>query len=381
MNRIFLISIILIFAAFFVYADNGTNSEDIILDEGSRSICGGEVACHCGDVVIEDAVLTENLYCPGYDWGLKIQEGVTLDCNSHSIQGNDRTDSVGVKIESSNNTLQNCLVNDWYHGITVTNSQNQVLNNEVYGNVEQGIFVVHSTSPGNQISDNLVHQNKRGIALYASSNENIITENILLDNQLYGIYLLNGNQYNSIFLNTLSNSEDAYEDQTSTNNYWDNGVIGNCWSDFESNPGFPDNYVIPGPGDGIDYYPWCDTWDPDEDGIPSIDDNCPFTYNPGQEDVDEDGVGDVCDNCYRVYNPGQENSDEDIYGDACDNCIYTANPSQSDFDWDRVGDWCDNCIMTRNYDQLDYDENGIGNVCEYTEFRCTAINVISPINP
>jgi len=37
--------------------------------------------------------------------------------------------------------------------------------------------------------------------------------------------------------------------------------------------------------------------DPDGDGIPSFEDNCPENNNPNQTDSDNDGVGDACDNC------------------------------------------------------------------------------------
>ncbi|MCC6557179.1 MAG: hypothetical protein IT372_29865 [Polyangiaceae bacterium] len=35
--------------------------------------------------------------------------------------------------------------------------------------------------------------------------------------------------------------------------------------------------------------------DPDGDGIPTMDDNCPYVSNPNQANCDNDGAGDVCD--------------------------------------------------------------------------------------
>jgi hypothetical protein len=53
--------------------------------------------------------------------------------------------------------------------------------------------------------------------------------------------------------------------------------------------------------------------DTDQDGVVDTEDNCPTTYNPGQEDMDGDGVGDVCDD-----------SDMDTYFDAFDQCPNSA---------------------------------------------------------
>ncbi len=68
--------------------------------------------------------------------------------------------------------------------------------------------------------------------------------------------------------------------------------------------------------------------DPDGDGLPNNVDNCPNTYNTGQEDTDGDGVGDACDNCLDVPNVDQGDRDGDgmelgdgiTGGDACDRC-------------------------------------------------------------
>ena len=123
---------------------------------------------------------------------------------------------------------------------------------------------------------------------------------------------------------------------------------------------------------------WVDT---DGDGVIDSEDNCPDTFNPGQEDADRDAVGDACDNCPGTANHDQADSDGNGVGDACqtgdepdtdgdgipdsrDNCPTVPNPDQADRDFDGVGDACDNCPDVSNPAQTDSSGNGIGNACD-----------------
>jgi hypothetical protein len=63
------------------------------------------------------------------------------------------------------------------------------------------------------------------------------------------------------------------------------------------------------PTEGDDY---------DQDCVKNVVDNCPTTYNPGQEDGDTDGRGDVCDNCPEAGNADQLDTNGDGQGNVCD---------------------------------------------------------------
>ncbi len=144
--------------------------------------------------------------------------------------------------------------------------------------------------------------------------------------------------------------------------------------------------------------------DADHDGVPDDQDNCPDTYNPGQENRDGDAHGDACDACpddnpddtdgdgacdsneYCPNDPGKtgpgscgcgtpdDDTDGDGVPDCDDNCPNDPNKTtpgtcgcgaaDDDSDGDLVIDCVDNCPNVPNRDQADADGNGVGDACE-----------------
>jgi hypothetical protein len=102
--------------------------------------------------------------------------------------------------------------------------------------------------------------------------------------------------------------------------------------------------------------------DTDGDGDTNDCDNCPSLSNPGQRDRDYDGVGDECDNCPSAWNPGQEDADGDGFGEVCDPCFN--DPEGLDSDGDGMIDVCDNCPGVANPFQDDIDRDGVGDACD-----------------
>jgi len=115
--------------------------------------------------------------------------------------------------------------------------------------------------------------------------------------------------------------------------------------------------------------------DPDRDGFPNDEDNCPAIANPQQDDTDFDGFGDLCDNCVEVANSDQQDDDGDGAGNRCD----------LDVDEDGVDDAQDNCREHANTDQSDADADGIGDRCDCDTLcaarECGSFNAALPGEP
>jgi parallel beta-helix repeat protein len=176
------------------------------------AVCGGAVACHCGDLVGEDYAMTADLGpCPrlpgGVDTvGLSVRSGVTLDCRGHTIigPGDQQTDSFGVRISGAHapaapTTVRGCDVTRFWWGVHVEASSNVRLeSNRLYENGWKipldngsgyGLDVANSTDVsvvGNRIEDN----GNEGFHLSASSGV-LVEDNDFAHNGMEQLYLIN----------------------------------------------------------------------------------------------------------------------------------------------------------------------------------------------
>ena len=93
--------------------------------------------------------------------------------------------------------------------------------------------------------------------------------------------------------------------------------------------------------------------DSDGDGIDNDADNCPDSYNPGQDNLDGDTLGDSSDSCPLVPESSScdhdpSDVDDDGTANESDNCPWIHNPDQSNVDGDDDGDVCDLCPTVDN---------------------------------
>ncbi|MHC4158570.1 MAG: NosD domain-containing protein [Planctomycetota bacterium] len=170
----------------------------------------------------------------------------------------------GIKLNgSSKNTIRDNVVRDGNSGLWLYNAPGNIIeDNEIKSNSYIGINFFKSDDAlitGNEISGNLVgiwphasyntriignvlrDDNQQGIQLSLYSSHGIITQNIIMDSNVYGIYLTGGEDnkiYHNAFVNNGTNVSYSLSGYDKFN-CWDNGYPsgGNFWDDAD----FTDN--------------------------------------------------------------------------------------------------------------------------------------------
>jgi parallel beta-helix repeat protein len=167
-------------------------------------------------------------------------DDVVLDCNGATIIGSGS--GYGIWNDGHDNvTIKNCVLRNYYNGITLINwaNDNVVSNNEIYEN-QDGIHLLWISK--NSISDNKIHgnsgygiwlrstsesyiwdniceDNEDGIRLTGST-DNWLYYNVISDNAEYGLYFTSDSTGNSVYSNIVCHNKiDIYDGDTNSGDY------------------------------------------------------------------------------------------------------------------------------------------------------------------
>jgi parallel beta-helix repeat protein len=191
----------------------------------AAALCGGAVACACGDTVVASTTLAGDLgVCDSS--GLRIRSGITLDCAGFTLTGSDGSQAkFGIEVDGAvGATVKNCKVTKFRRGIRINaGSGNALLGNESYAN-KYGIDLAGGTQR-NVIKRNLVRINRDEGIHFGESHRNKLVKNTFSDNKRENVYLLrsNGNLIKGNLLNP-SNAAAIFVKHSSRNEFVRNWI-------------------------------------------------------------------------------------------------------------------------------------------------------------
>jgi nitrous oxidase accessory protein NosD len=199
-----------------------------------------------------------------------LADNVVLDCQGHRITGHADISHFPLGVSSTiyidNVEVRNCTFDDFWiavglsgsgnrvHGNRILNSHtgvysgsghSQIFGNYFSGNLE-GLHVNYdyNTIRGNFLNGTNIYGERGGSGVYLASWHNNVTGNFITG-YLTGIYENDGWAFgNTMWNNSLVQNERHAEGINSTANSWNLSIVGNYWDDWQSNPGYPNNYSI-----------------------------------------------------------------------------------------------------------------------------------------
>ena len=169
------------------------------------------------------------------------------------------------------NSIYKNYVIDNYEGIKIYYSMNNsITRNYLHSNTYYAIYL-NIKSDGNIVSKNVCTENRYAIRVKATTNNKIFL-NWVEGNEI-GLYSCCGSNGNVFYSNSVIDNDKQASD--SYNNYWDNGIIGNYWDDYNGTDNNGDGigdtpYPIPD-GDNEDRYPLMEPFGNNPPEKPNID--------------------------------------------------------------------------------------------------------------
>jgi len=155
---------------------------------------------------------------------------IIFECQGHTIDGN--TGGGGIDMDGgSNNTVKNCIVNEFYSGIYLYNSDHTTLTDNTVSNNYQGIYLVSSNY--NTLVNNTARLSINDGIYLCHSKYNTLTSNNVSLGTLRGIYLSNASNNTLNSNQVCSNTESDFHLVGVSGNSGDENTCDNAdgWND------------------------------------------------------------------------------------------------------------------------------------------------------
>jgi parallel beta-helix repeat protein len=165
----------------------------------------------CGATITTNTVLTSNIGpCSGN--GLVIgHNGITLNCNGHTVTGTSTNTHVGIYLNGKTGvTVKNCHFTAFRYGVELLGSSYDTFTaNTANSNHYDGFYLYassHNTLGTNVVlTGNAADSNAQyGFVMYGASNSNTLTSNVANSNN-YGFYV-SGSSSNALAANTAASN-------------------------------------------------------------------------------------------------------------------------------------------------------------------------------
>ena len=171
--------------------------------------------------------------------------------------------TIGISIFfGNNNTIsENIANNNHYFGIIFNGDNNTISGNILNNNKDSGIYLDGNNNK--LIGNTMCSNNRYGVyPMMSTCDFNLFVENNISKNGEMGVLLTPGSNDNLFYRNIFDGNGLNAED-SGVNNIWDNGIIGNYWSDYSgtdlNNDGIGDSpYNIFGTANSQDNFPILD---------------------------------------------------------------------------------------------------------------------------
>lgn len=364
-----------------VYASNHTILNNTFT-HGGLSVYGGGLSSYLHTIDTSNRVNTQPLYYFSNEKNISLENTgigqlIVTNCRNFSIK-NITISYTNMPIEiaySSQIQLDHITLHHSHGGIRLYHSSNNSFTSSTLYNIsESGVIITYFSNDNLVHNCNIISTELYGLILSWYSNKNNISYCNITHNY-QGVTIM-GSRNNLIHANNfINNTQPALDEDT---NHWDNGEMGNYWSEFDSSlegawdnnsDGIVDNcYLIPS-GDNQDCFPLMYPWTPLENQRPLVN-----IYSPS--------MNAILTNTVTVKGTAQDTDGEILYVEiSIDGHTWLTATGKNtwSYKWDTTTVNNGNYIISaRSYDGISY--SNIKKIHLSVKNTCTLSINVSPLN-